>query len=607
MQIHNSVERFYLSLVCDLYRDIAECYNVAQSEQRVEINYISMRVHREGLSFLTKALPKLGKAVDTALSTGTRLSIQGFTLDGAVPKFLGWLLRQVFGSDGVELAVEANPWALKHFRQLVYLLYKLEIPHDPETANAVIESFVSTDGELPLYADACWNHQTIPKAREVITRIFGTFDGRDIKPRHGPGVVSTGEDTLEKTVFSRIYPSLERVYPFTEYMCFSLSHVVDTIDHIQSLEVMDEPTAKVVLVPKDSRGPRLISCEPLEIQWIQQGLGPLVESCITRHYLTGGFVNYTDQTVNGELALSGSKDGSWVTLDMKDASDRVSLDLVKSLFDNVPNLLEKLLATRSTSTRLPDGRIVRLNKFAPMGSRLCFPIESICFYALILSVLQLKYHVPLRKLRGRCFIFGDDIIMRREDYSDVLQTLPLFGLKFNQQKCCTHGHFRESCGVDAYRGVNVTPVRLRTVWCPSRKTPECYSSYIAFRNAMVGLCNLRTAKNVEDRLHSVYGPIPFTDKVMFALNGAAITCASGPAFYASTVPARVLNQRLTKRRFNSLHIVEYRGWISAPKKAKTKLDGWPELLRRYSTDYGACGGVYALSRRNRLKRGWIAV
>ena len=614
MEPHNSLVRFYRTLVIGLYRDIAECYDVALRVQNVEIEYISARLEKEGLSFLTKALPRLGKAVDTALSSGTRLSIQGFTLDGAIPKFLGWLLSRVFDPLGVEL-VNSNSLALKHFRQFVYLLYKLKIPHDEAQEQSVVSSFEQVDQELPRYAETCWNHILVPKAREIISRIFGTVDGTRIKPGHGPGSVATGESTTEKSKFSRLYTQLEQEYPFTEYFCFSLSHVCDDLDRIQALEVLDKPTAKVVLVPKDSRGPRLISAEPLEIQWIQQGLGPLLESAINRHWLSAGFVNFEDQSINGRLALSGSKDGQWVTLDMKDASDRVSSDLVKSLFTQVPRLLAQMLACRSTHTRLPDGRIVALNKFAPMGSRLCFPVEAICFYALILSALQMNYHCSLRKLVGRVFIFGDDIIMRQEDYSAALQSLPLFGLMFNKSKCCTHGFFRESCGVDAHKGANVTPSRLKTVWCDRRRTPEVLCSYVAFRNAMTGRGYLRVARLVERALGRVYGKIPYTNAfhrhpngayettVDSLYNGGFSTTSGAPAYASDEAPAERLNQGM-RVRFSPTHTYQVFTWQSVSCKQKADEDNWFGLLRRHSNDYGARGGVYALPRRNRLKRGW---
>jgi hypothetical protein len=606
METMKSMGEIYLSLVLDLYRDIAECYAVAPREQRVEEDYLRRRFTREGLSFLTKALPRFGKAVDTALSKATPLEVQGFTLGPhGVPKLFGWLLGRVFDSRGVE-SVNSDSIALKHFRQLVYFLYKLEIPFESSQRDAVIDSFVKTDAELPSYSEACWTRPETTIACQIISDVLGCLDPRDINPCHGPGAVATGESTMEKSNFSRIYEPLDREYPFTEYFRYGLTAVCDTYQEIQLLETLDHATAKVVLVPKDSRGPRIISAEPLEVQWIQQGLGVEVEACINRHRLTRGFVNFTDQTVNQRLALAGSKNHKWVTLDMKDASDRVSSDLVRSLFRLCPTLLACLFACRSSHTRLPDGQEIPLNKFAPMGSRLCFPIESFCFYALILSALCMKYNCKPRKLVGKCFIFGDDIIVRREDYPTVLQLLPLFGLKFNESKCCTHGSFRESCGVDAHKGIVVTPVRLRTVWCARRKMPEVITSYVALRNAMVGRGYFRVARNVEGLLHSVYGRIPYTDRWEVAINGAFVSLAGGPAFVAHDAPAATKNWGMRKR-FSPTHVLQIYSYITKPVKLRTHTDGWSELLRRHSAGFGASGGIYALPRRNRLKRGWMAL
>jgi hypothetical protein len=602
METMNSNIQVYLDLVSELYSDIAERYDVAPRFQRAELKYIQRRCRIEGLSFLTKALPRLGKAVDTALSRGTCLCVQGFTLDDGLPKFLGWLLRLVFDDRGVELD-NSSSVALMHFRQLVYLLYKLRVSYEPKQTKSVIDSFVSTDAELVNYDLACDSDPTIPKAREIISRVFQSVDPHAINPRHGPGAVATGEDVIRKSKFSRLYASLEREYSFTEYFRYGLTHTCDSLDEIAALEPLDEATAKVVLVPKDSRGPRLISAEPLEIQWIQQGLGVVLEAAICRHRWTGGYVNFTDQTINQRLALSGSKDQQWVTLDMKDASDRVSEKLVSSLFSGVPHILKCMQACRSSYTRLPSGEVIRLNKFAPMGSRLCFPVESLCFYSLILSALHVKTHLPIRKLVGRVFIFGDDIIMRRADYAVALQALPLFGLKFNESKCCTHGSFRESCGVDAHKGVVVTPVRLHSLWYHDRKTPDVYSSYVAFRNAMLGRGYHRVASMVEALLRRVYGRIPYTDRYSRSLNGSFVASAGGPALVADLAPARVLNQGM-RVRFSPDHKYQVYALYSAPLKVQSRLDGWDEMLRRTQCG-GAPGGVYALPRRNRLKRGWI--
>lgn len=619
---------FYAGLVSAMYRDIAQCYSVPQGQQKAELRKIEERSSAEGFSFYTKTLPAYGKAVDTALSTGRRFATKAFSKrlsNSEVPQFLGWLLNRVFTEKGRELETP-DPLALKHFRQLVYLLYKLEIPYEKKTEETVISSFVYTDAELAQYdlreeailrGDSySVRHQRIGAdewltgARAAIARVIAPLDPTGINPCHGPGAVATGEDILEKTFFKRIYSEVEKVYPFTEYMMFNLEHVAEAIKD-GDLDVVCEniATAKVVLVPKDSRGPRLISCEPLEIQWLQQGLKRILVERIESFRDTSGFVNFTDQGVNRKLALQGSKDGRWVTLDMKDASDRVSLSLVKYLFQDNPKFLAALIATRSGQTRLPNGQIVTLNKFAPMGSALCFPVEALIFWALSVSAIRCTWPETARKRRlDQVYVYGDDIIVSDKVYTTLLQHLPLVGLKFNEGKCCTARFFRESCGCDAYDGVDVTPIKLKTVWSPRRSNTACLESYVALSNAMQGLGYTETAHYVATKVEEVWGRIPYTNNYSTSPNGAWVAKTAGVAWCIDQALASKCNRLLPfiPRRWNSaLHREEVRTWSSVPLKRKTKADGYAEMLRRQSDGYGSHGGVYAITRRNRLNRVWM--
>lgn len=604
----NNYGDIYLRMVKALYHDIAQCYSVSSRQRQAEIRFIESRYDAEGLSFLTKGLPAIGKALDRALSGGELLSIPGLkkAKNSSIPKFLGWLISRVFSTDGIELD-QPDPIALRHFRQLCTVMYKLEIPYAKKTAQAVIDAFVQVETEIAQNALPEETSTWIDNASDFITRVVSPLDPYRIKPRHGPGSVATGEDIFEKTTFSRIYRTLDQTYPFTEWFVYSMSHVADSVADIQGLSIVEEPTAKVVLVPKDSRGPRLISCEPLEVQWIQQGLGRALQAQIETSRYTRGHVNFTDQLVNRRLALEGSKTSEWVTLDMKEASDRVRLDLVERLFSGHPRLLEALKATRSTATCLPDGTVMRLRKFAPMGSSLCFPVESLVFYALAVSAIKHERKTSWRDAMRSVYVYGDDIIVKKKDYVILMQLMPKVGLMFNQSKCCTARFFRESCGCDAYVGVDVTPTRLKTVWSRRRNgDPKVLVSYTAFRNALYGRGYYHAADYVQSLVEERYGKLPITNRFTVAPNGAYVTQTSGPA-WVSYAPATSANTRLRKRYNKHLHRMEYFVWGSVVTKRKTRHDGWCELLRRFSDGYGAHGGQYALIRRNRLKRIWAEV
>jgi hypothetical protein len=681
MNACNSEVAFYATILDRLHTDVAELLGFHHNRTlKFEKRYMRQRIEVEGFAFLTQHLPALGKAVDTALARGTPLNVPPTfkrRRRSKLPRFLGNLLECIFdGETGLEICVawellgvpltrfdmEAHAHiyrrsiqCLKHFRQLVFLFYKLELEYKPEQVQSVLDGFVTTDRELA-EIDISWRDQSkaLECARRIASDVFGRFDVLDISPQHGPGAVATGEKAAEKSKFTRIYSSIEKVYPFTEYFQFNLNHVVDAYPGYNALEYLEEPTAKVVLVPKDSRGPRLISCEPLESQWIQQGLGRKMASHLEVHRITRGQVNFTDQSVNRDLAMLGSlgayqtqpyklgrsnrrvKRADWVTLDLKDASDRVSLNLVKEVFAYAPRMLEALVAVRSTATVLPDGRVVKFNKYAPMGSALCFPVEAFVFYALAVSAIVEKGSHRRREAQKRVFVYGDDIICHKEDYLVITAFLEKFGLKLNEQKCCTEGFFRESCGCDAYRGVDVTPTRLRAVWSSRRSyNPDILCGYTAFSNAMFRKGYVGVVNYVRSHIVRVWGPIPYStsyrpsSKAVFTetidgtctiREGATWTLnmveiddgdydeASGVVFYTNdSATVTEVNKRIRHRFDYRYHVCQYQLWMAKPLYEVAIHEGYDELLRRHMGRLGALKGKYAVQHRSRLKRCWAYV
>lgn len=560
------------SLECDL--EMAEMVHQ-------DIKRIDLEATAGNFRFFTRTLPEFGRAIDRYLITGV------------APESLPETLATVAWLWNVFLTAE-DPKALQHVRQLSYLFYKYETPLDPEAAKAVIESFVGVESQLrELRVDS--KDPIIRKARAIICRVLSGVDHRDIIPRHGPGAVATGEGVVEKTRFKRIYRSLESVYPFTEYMCFSLSHVCDTCRRFPHLEVLRKGTAKVVLVPKDSRGPRLISCEPLEFQWIQQGLATKIVDRIESHPLTRGHVNFTDQMVNRRLAVEGSVSLKWDTLDMKDASDRVSVKLVRTLFQGLP-LLKGLLAARTTETRLPDGKLVHLEKFAPMGSALCFPVEALVFYALAVSVLQCAAGLPLREASRSVYVYGDDIIIDRKYSSLILSYLPKFGLMFNLDKCATSSiPFRESCGADAYKGVLVTPLRVKRRW-KSQLDPMALASYVAVSNGLYEAGYTLASEFVEYAIRLSYPDLPYSVKLRSYVS------------FVRPYGCREVNTALfaTRYRHNRRWMRrEVKAYALRPVVISVDYDSWEHLLRRFSIGgHETRAGQYSAPRRAKLIRGW---
>ena len=623
---------FYSTVLTSALLDLADMYNVPKQESQRDIEEIRCRVDNEGMPFLTVSLPKLGKALDRALSCeGTMLEIHGFQKKpgSVLPKFLGWYWSRVFDDTGRELP-DSCPLSVKALRQLVYLLYKLEIPPSKQACDKVAREFVEVDSMLPRPEDSEFSH--LPKetlawltsARAIATMVMRDFDPHDVKPRHGPGAVATGEKNHKKHCFKRIYSSIEREYPFTEYFMLGMSHVADRYPEMQrSLKALENGTAKVVLVPKDSRGPRLISCEPLEYQWIQQGLGNAIRDHVeTRGNIAFGQVNFTDQGVNRKLALLGSQGLPWVTLDMKEASDRVSVALVKYLFGARTDVLNCLLATRTTATKLPSGDVHVMNKFAPMGSNLCFPIESIVFYVLAVAAIVHKQEFPMhnrckaahasrtflssvREASRHVYVYGDDIVCRTEDYQVLLSALPIVGLLFNKDKCCTHGSFRESCGMDAFKGVQVQPLRLKKLWSVHRKQDALtYASYVAFSNAAYVRGYHRVADFISQHVERDLGALP--------VKGMPTTMTPEQFQPPSGLVLVRLGSRVTaqppnvKTRYNrELHRYEVRCRLPRISTIEIHTDDWSMVLRRLLSPGLDDLGIFPMAHRVTLKWAWI--
>lgn len=592
-----------LQLYADLLSEILledPCKLERAKSLRRDVETVRSRASSEGFGFLTKALPSLGKALDQALETGTLIVPRGFPLykHEKRPAFMQAYFRYLFDLDGSLRREQPDAGAvIAHLRQALFLCYKLELPYTSAQEEAVIERFIANEEDL---RELEVGNDITMVAADIVDKVLQGFTPKDILPRHGPGAVATGERLEDKWVFKRHYASIHAFYPYYEYFVVGAARELgDRLRWYRSLTRLYEGCAKVVLVPKDSRGPRLISSEPLEYQWVQQGLGRKLMQHLEGSYPTRGHVNFTNQEVNRKLALESSRTQEWATLDLKDASDRVSLDLVRHLFAKREDVLRALLATRTTTTKLPDGRLLRLKKFAPMGSALCFPVEALCFWALIVADLVHNGGLPLSDAARRVYVFGDDIIVPTVHATRAMQVLEEVGLSVNRNKSCFRGKFRESCGMDAYDGVCVTPTRCKTLWSGRPSDAKAYASYLETALQLRSKGYVSAADFLLVELSRVYGVIPYTTTGV-AMHGI-------PA--SSVAQALLLNARMgLRQRWNVAKSV-WEVWTRRVTNAKrpTTLADWPRLLRDLVTTVGDESDNVVLPYSTKLKYGWSPV
>lgn len=554
------------------------------------------RFAKEGLSFLTKTLPLLGKALDLGLvELRLRVPREFKTAHKCtgIPAFLQAYFRRIFDVDG-SLLEAADPDAVKHLRQLLFMFYKLEVPYSEASEKRVIANFVATELELELGSDA-ETSALLAASSYIVREVLNGFNPYEITPKHGPGAVATGERLEEKWSFSRLYRGIHRVYPYYEYYLGGWGkELMDRLGWYKSLERLETGVAKVVLVPKDSRGPRLISCEPLEYQWIQQGLGRKLVSHLESSRITKGQINFSDQEINRRLALESSQTREFATLDLKEASDRVSVDLVSHLFTHNEDVLRCLLATRTTATKLPDGSVLPLAKFAPMGSALCFPVEAFCFWSISVAAIMRRLRLQRQEVGNRIFVYGDDIIVPVDWAPIVMEALESVRLKVNKSKSCITGNFRESCGMDAFKGVCVTPLRLKKPWVKSRSAGT-FAAYAAFANQMADRGYTRCADLVWAELSSIYGFIPY------GVENSPFPCRIVSSFSL----ARALNRGRVKMRWNpDLQRSEVFVWCLKGAKVDTTLDSWLRLLRNMVSGQSDDPTRVVIPSSTKIKRRW---
>lgn len=451
---------WYISaIVAFLSHDVPELLGIGPAAVARDIDTLERRVSTEGESFLTKTLPSFGKSFDYALQERSPLSVSGFKKRGprsALPAFLQALTGRVFFDDG-RMLDEPCILSITAVRQLCYWCKKIEKGFSDESLQTSTENFIAVDNSLPDDIDFS-RHKVLVLARAICRRIFRNIpDPSTALPGHGPGSVawSTGDAILDKRRLRVSYTTLERYFRPIPFFA-SLRDVSENPWRLLSRWQTEYGLSRLAFVEKNSSGPRLIGLEPAEYMWCQQALKKLMYSHIERASIAKGRINFTDQSVNRSLALDWRR---YDTLDMTEASDRNSLALVKFIFGGI-NLLPWLLACRTPGVVLPNGKVHMYKKFAPMGSAVCFPVEAVVFYCLAVATL-IDAGYPFLLAHRNTFVYGDDLIVPHGYFDALVRNFEAVGLKFSDAKCCVSGKFRESCGVDAYDGVDVTPIRLR--------------------------------------------------------------------------------------------------------------------------------------------------
>ena len=295
----------------------------------------------------------------------------------------------------------------------------------------------------------------VSRAQRKIAKVLGSFDWDECSRyfKHGKGATTRltrrfgdayykfrglPDSTKESETLSRVAISLVKPWQKAEpARCWSDCEVNIVVGN------------RITTVPKTAKTDRVIAKEPCMNMYLQQGIGKVIRS-----RLRNAGLNLNDQRINQILSQEGSKTGRLATIDLSNASDTISTEVVRILLP--PEWYEPLNTVRSHYGVKTDGSVIRYQKFSTMGNGFTFELESLIFWALCSAVVEIHG-------RGdkRIGVYGDDLIVDSDAYESLTYTLMRFGFTPNPKKSYATGPFRESCGKHWFMGRDVTPFYIR--------------------------------------------------------------------------------------------------------------------------------------------------
>lgn len=248
----------------------------------------------------------------------------------------------------------------------------------------------------------------------------------------------------------------------TEYDSLGYPGFIGTLWHHNMVDAGRIPSlsrgGEFFTVPKTSLVDRCAELQPSLNMSAQLGAGRDLRKRLKR---TTKWDLTRAQDVHREVARKASVDQSFCTIDLSSASDCVGKVLVELLFPEQWFIhLDGLRTHRMKGVSPTDGeKYVLLEKFSSMGNGFTFELETIIFAAVACYVTRCNGYYG--ELGFDVFVYGDDIIVRDELFTEVKAVLEFLGFKTNQSKSFSGSSpFRESCGGDFFLGENVRPIYL---------------------------------------------------------------------------------------------------------------------------------------------------
>jgi len=481
----NLIGSFYANLQYD-YEDFCISANYPETtldSVRSGFEWI-LSQHALDPLFAVRTLPSIGKAIEKAVIGSTRLELPAGSIpidttgSTVLPEPFHGFFACVFHGDGtpsMDFEGSYKSLSYKLLRQVFLAFSKVKDAECIATEDEEITTFIDRITTKPIIGQKDpLSNSVFRVARILLSHVLG--DSEHERPnglcaelaqwdsipfgKHGPGAVCGKEQGARKWDFQSIPGIGTDIFQTQPGDPVMVPYYVYGDSKAETLGY-----SRLAIVPKDFRKHRLICIEPKELMFAQQGLMQVITQRVHAHPLACKAIDFRRQGLSQRLC----RNDSFATIDLADASDRLSVRLARLL---LPRDAFKLLCRyRSRGILLGDRVVDRYQTLFTMGNALCFPIETLVFWSLSLAAMITrdlgdrleKFYADPVGFAGhyRLRVFGDDIIVPRWAFDDVCLTLENAGFVVNAQKSCSNTPVREACGAYWFSGDDVVITRFQ--------------------------------------------------------------------------------------------------------------------------------------------------
>lgn len=338
--------------------------------------------------------------------------------------------------------------AIALFKKSTYLQTEIDLREDLINRFIAIEQD-NKENNLTLASRKSFQaNSIIYTANRIIKRVLGQAPlVEEFTPFFGPG--STYSLTGDSSTIVEKLESTPDVTPHALHLATEFLQYYP--DLFQSRGINLVPGDRVSAVPNTYKKMRLVCPGPSLNMLLQRNIGLAIKKRLNR---VGIHID-TQQSFHGFLVKEFHD--TIATIDMSDASDRIYTELVRQLFDGLPEWWALLNNSRSKRVLLrKDLGWHDLERFCSQGNGFIFELETLIFY----SIAQASIILNTGK-EGLVSVFGDDTIVNKDHAQYVVDALTILGMRVNSDKTYIDTRFKESCGVDTFDGINVRPLYFK--------------------------------------------------------------------------------------------------------------------------------------------------